>query len=60
MLKLTAQKDGFTFIELVIVLSILAVLAGIVALSLSVFVGKGHTEACNADKSLIQSAVLSY
>ena len=60
LLKPIARKDGFTFIELVIVLSILAVLAGVVALSLSMFVGRGHTEACNADKSLIQSAVLSY
>ena len=60
MLKPIVRKNGFTFIELVVVLSILAVLAGVVTLSLTLFVGRGHTEACNADQSLIQSAVYSY
>ncbi len=60
MLKSTVRKEGFTFVELVIVLSILAVLAGVVVLSMTMYIGRGHTEACNTDQNLIQSAVASY
>lgn len=60
MLKPIGRKKGFTFIELVIVLSILAVLAGIVALSVTMYIGRGQREACNADQRLLQSAVFSY
>lgn len=60
MFKRTRRKEGFTFIELLIVLGIMAVLAGIVVLSLTMFVGKGEREVCEADQSLIQSAVIDY
>ena len=60
MFKPIVRKNGFTIVELIIVLSILAVLAGVVVLSLSMYIGKGHTEACNADQRLLQSAVIGY
>jgi prepilin-type N-terminal cleavage/methylation domain-containing protein len=60
LLKPIGRKKGFTFIELVIVLSILAVLAGIVTLSVTMYIGRGRTEACNTDQHSLQSAVASY
>ena len=60
MFKPTAGNRGYTFIELLVVLAILAVLAGTVVLSLTMFVGRGGSETCEADQSLIQSAVVDY
>ena len=53
-------KDGFSLIELLVVLSILAVLIGTVALALTMFVGEGEETACHADQRGLQSAVLAY
>jgi len=60
LLKPIVRKRGFTFIELVIVLSILAVLAGIVTLSVTMYIGRGRTEACKIDQHSLQSAVADY
>jgi len=60
LLKPIVGKDGFTLVELLIVLSILAVLAGVVVLSLSMYVSRGHEEACNVDQRSLQSAVIDY
>ena len=60
MLKHSGRKKGFTLIELLIVISIIAVLLGTVAFSVTVFVGRGATRACEADASLLQTAVAAY
>ncbi len=60
MFKPIARKKGFTLVELVIVVSILAVLLGVVAFSVTMYIGRGQTEACNADQRLLQSAVVDY
>ena len=46
--------------ELVVVLGILAVLSGIVVLSLTTMVGNAAQSACEADEQAIQTAVYSY
>lgn len=60
MFKPIARKKGFTLVELLIVLAILAILLGVAALSMTLYVGKGEREVCEADQSLIQSAVVNY
>ena len=56
-----AQKPrGFTLVELVIALGILAVLSGVVALSLTAMVGNAAQSACAVDERHIQTAVYSY
>ena len=60
MFKPIARKKGFTMVELLIVLAILAILLGAVALSMPLYIGKGEREVCEADQSLIQSAVVNY
>jgi len=56
-----AEKPrGFTLVELVVVLGILAVLSGIVVLSLTAMVGNAAQSACEVDERNIQTAVYSY
>ena len=56
-----AQKPrGFTLIELVIALGILAVLSGVVALSLTAMIGNAEQSSCAVDERHIQTAVYSY
>ena len=58
--RMGGKKRGFTLIELLIVIAILAVLSAVVALSLTGFIGRGETQACEADESAIQTAVYSF
>ena len=60
MFKPIARKKGFTMVELLIVLAILAILLGAVALSMTLYIGRGQTEACKVDQRSLQSAVVDY
>ncbi|MBA7599176.1 hypothetical protein ES703_06203 [subsurface metagenome] len=55
--RLGGKRRGFTLIEL---LSILAVLAAVVVLALTGFIGRGESAACEADENAIQTAIYSY
>ena len=54
------KPRGFTLVELVIALGILAVLSGVVALSFTTLVGNAAESACAVDERHIQTAVYSY
>jgi len=54
------SKKGFTLIEMVVVLGIVAILVGVVAITLTVYVGKGQEEGCQVDADTLQVAVLVY
>lgn len=58
--KIGGKQKGFTLIELLIVLTILAILVAVVTLALTSFIGKGETEACEADADALQIAALAY
>ncbi len=58
--KSGGKQKGFTLVELLIVLTILAILVAVVTLALTSFIGKGESEACEADKDALQIAALSY
>jgi prepilin-type N-terminal cleavage/methylation domain-containing protein len=53
-------KRGFTLIELLIVLTILAVLAAVVVLALTGFIGRGKSQACEAEQQSLQTSVYTY
>ncbi|MFQ5924813.1 MAG: type II secretion system protein [Dehalococcoidia bacterium] len=53
-------QRGFTLMELLIVMSIIAVLVGIVVMSLSGFIGAGQATVCDADERTLQSAVMAF
>jgi len=54
--RMGGKRKGFTLIELLIVLTILAILVAVVTISLTTFIGKGETEACNADQKSLELA----
>ena len=58
--RVGGKQKGFTLIELLIVLTILAILVAVVTLALTSFIGKGESEACEADKDSLQIASLAY
>ena len=53
------MQKGFTLIELLVVIIILGVLAAVVTLAVTRFIGKGTLEAANAELVTVQAAVES-
>lgn len=54
------QADGFTLIEVLVVISILGVLAGIVVFAVSGISDRGQVNACKTDKGTVQTAQQAY
>ena len=54
------QEDGFTLIEVLVVISILGILAGIVVFSVAGLSNRGQADACKTDKATLQTAVQAY
>jgi prepilin-type N-terminal cleavage/methylation domain-containing protein len=54
------NESGFTLVELLIVIVILGVLAGIVVFSVSGITGRGKTEACKSTVKTVQVAGEAY
>jgi len=57
--RLRNNQKGFTLIELMIVIGILGVLAAIVLVSVSAFLGEGKAEADDMNVSSLQHAALA-
>jgi prepilin-type N-terminal cleavage/methylation domain-containing protein len=55
--RLHKGEKGFTLVELLIVFTLLAVLAAIMIPNVAGFVQYGHTQAANAETSIIQTAM---
>src|SRR5664279_1832240 len=54
------NESGFTLVELLIVIVILGVLAGIVVFSVSGITGRGTTAACKSDIKSVQVASAAF
>jgi prepilin-type N-terminal cleavage/methylation domain-containing protein len=54
------NESGFTLVELLIVIVILGVLAGIVVFSVSGITGRGAAAACKSDVASVQVATEAY
>ena len=54
------KKKGFTLIELIVVIAILAILVAIAVPRLSGFIGRGEEEAANANARTMNSATTLY
>ncbi|MDQ1709875.1 MAG: hypothetical protein QOG49_1260 [Frankiaceae bacterium] len=54
------HEGGFTLIEVLVVISILAVLSGIVVFAVAGITDRGKTSACSTDKATVQTAVQAY
>ena len=55
--KMCRGQKGFTLIELLVVIIILGVLAAVVTLAVTRFIGKGVLESANAELVTVQAAV---
>ncbi len=55
--KACRGEKGFTLIELLVVIMILGVLAAVVTLAVTKFIGKGTLESANAEAVTVQTAV---
>lgn len=55
--RMHRSNSGFTLVELLIVIAIIGVLAAIIIPNVTGLVGSGKTEAGNAEKALVQSAM---
>ena len=53
-------EKGFTLIELLVVISILGVLAAVVVLNVTKYIGSGQTEAAATELANVQTAVSAY
>ena len=60
MIERARQEEGFTLIELMIVIVILGVLAGIVLFAVGGITDRGTVAACKTDTSTIQTGVEAY
>ena len=60
MIERAREEGGFTLIELMIVIVILGVLAGIVLFAVGGITDRGATAACKTDLSTIQTGVEAY
>ncbi|MCD6424334.1 MAG: prepilin-type N-terminal cleavage/methylation domain-containing protein [Anaerolineales bacterium] len=58
--KLFYKEDGFTLVELLVTIAIMAVLFGIVTLTLSGVGSNAKTTVCNAEVAVVQSAMDIY
>ncbi len=56
----TSPNEGFTLVELLIVIVILGILATVTVFAVRGITDKGQTSACAADKKTIESAVEAY
>lgn len=59
-IRRTREEGGFTLIEVLVVISILGVLAGIVVFAVSGISNRGQADACKTDRSTVQTAVQAY
>ena len=57
--KMCRGEKGFTLIELLVVIIILGVLAAVVTLAVTRFIGKGVVESANAELVTVQAAIES-
>jgi len=53
-------QKGFTLIELLVVISILGILAAVVVLNVTKYIGSGKSEAAATELSNVQTAVAAY
>ncbi len=53
-------QKGFTLIELLVVISILGILAAVVVLNVTKYIGSGTTEAAKTELANVQTAVSAY
>ena len=58
--RLMVEEKGFTLVELLVTISILAVLFGIVTLTLGSLGDNAETVSCDAELAVVQSAVDIY
>ena len=56
----SSSKKGFTLVELIIVITLLAILATLVALNLVGHVQRSRVSACATDQRALQTAVRAY
>jgi prepilin-type N-terminal cleavage/methylation domain-containing protein len=53
-------EKGFTLIEMLVVVGLLAALAGVVVINIMLFINRGHEEAAATEFHNIQCAVVAY